>query len=70
MTFAGTDSCFFESGFLLAIFNRGNAAFHGADAVEILVEFVLIALGQLAAKILCPADDQVAGRVPGMKVRR
>ena len=59
VTLAVGDPGLFHGGLLLTGFDPGDAALDGADAVEILVEFVLIFLRQTPAEVLCAADDKI-----------
>src|SRR5207244_8412413 len=43
----------------LPIFDGGNAALHGAHAVEVLIELVLVVPGQFPAQVPGAAEDQI-----------
>ena len=56
---ARAEAGIFEGGVVLTGFDGGDAAFDGADGVEVFVEFVLIAAGEVFAEIASAAEDEV-----------
>ena len=75
VAFTGTDAGRLQGRLFLAVFDGGNAAFHGAHAVQIFIQFVLVVPGQLPAQVPRAAEDQIQhlavqrvrlGEVPGL----
>ena len=53
------DARLLQRRLFLAEFDGGNAAFHGAHAVQVFIQFVLVVLGQFPAKVFGAAEDEV-----------
>ena len=51
MALADTYAGLLQGRFFLAVFDGGDAAFHGAHAVEVFIQLVLIVLGQFPAEV-------------------
>ena len=69
---ARADARFFKGGIFLTLFNRSNSALDRTNAVEVLIELVLVVLSEFFAEIAGAADDQiehaaVEGVVPGRR---
>ena len=56
---ARAEAGFFEGGVVLTCFDGGDAAFDGADRVEVFVEFVLIRGWEVFAEVSGTAEDEV-----------
>ena len=59
VAFAGSDPGLFQRGFLLTILDGRDATLHGAHAVEIFIQLVLIVLREFPAKILGAIQYQI-----------